>query len=290
MPFLGYHTYYRIVRAKEGQRKPPLLLLHGGPGSTHSYFEVLDGLADRTGRDIISYDQLGCGGSFVEGRKDLWNQETWIQELMALRAYLHLDRVHLLGQSWGGMLAIAYLIEKKPEGIASVILSSTLSSSRLWAHEQKRRIRFLDEADQRAIQKAEKTGDFDEPGAVLATSHFMERYCAGAPDENTPECVKRKVRSGKEAYLTAWGPNEFTPTGTLKDFDYTDRLGEITVPALVIDGTNDLCSPLIAKTLYDGIPNARWELFDGARHMCFVEDTEKYMSLLAEWLPAHDNF
>ena len=104
MPFIGYQTYYRIVG--EPSDKAPLLLLHGGPGSTHNYFEVLDCIAD-TGRQVISYDQIGCGNSYLDGHPELWTLQTWIDELIALRDYLHLDHVHILGQSWGAMQAIA---------------------------------------------------------------------------------------------------------------------------------------------------------------------------------------
>ena len=99
MPFMGYKTYYRVVG--EASEKAPLLLLHGGPGSTHNYFEVLDCIAD-TGRQVISYDQIGCGNSYLDGHPELWTQKTWIDELIAIREYLHLDNVHILGQSWGG--------------------------------------------------------------------------------------------------------------------------------------------------------------------------------------------
>ena len=112
----------------------------------------------------------------------------------------------------------------------------------------------------------------------------MERHCDSLHDDNAPECVTRPKRSGKEAYLYGWGPNEYNPTGSLGNWEYTDRLDRIKCPALIISGTNDLCTPLIAKTMYDRIPDARWELFDGCRHMCFVEDTERYIRLLAGWL------
>ena len=281
MPYLGYQTYYRIAgECRDG--KKPLLLLHGGPGSTHNYFEVLDALAD-TGRAGISYDQLGCGNSYVDGHPELWCQKTWDNELMELRRHLGLDQVHLLGQSWGGMLAIEYLCDYQPEGIASVILSSTLSSASLWAKEQHRMIRFLSQEDQEAIAEAERTGNFDTPEYLAANSRFMERHC-DSPSADTPECVTRPKRSGKEAYLYGWGPNEYNPTGSLGSWEYTDKLERIKCPALIISGTNDLCTPLIAKTMYDRIPNARWELFDGCRHMCFVEDNEKYIRLLTEWL------
>ena len=104
MPFLGFQTYYRIVGECVNDRKP-ILLLHGGPGSTHNYFEVLDRLAAE-GRQVISYDQIGCGKSFVEGHPELWTSKVWMDELMSIRKYLHLDHVHILGQSWGGMLLI----------------------------------------------------------------------------------------------------------------------------------------------------------------------------------------
>ena len=91
MPFMGHHTYYRTV----GERtdKAPLILMHGGPGSTHNYFEVLDRVAEEDGRMLVMYDQIGCGNSYVDGRPELWKAETWVNELIALREHLGLDTV-----------------------------------------------------------------------------------------------------------------------------------------------------------------------------------------------------
>ena len=281
MPFQGFETYYRIVGEKTDLA--PLLLIHGGPGSTHNYFEVLDPLAETSHRQIISYDQIGCGESYVEGYKELWSLRTWTAELIALRQWLHLDRVHLLGQSWGGMLIMAYLIDCKPEGIESVILSSTLSSSALWSHEQQRLIAFMPVEEQEAIAEAVRTGNFEAPAYLKANEHYTALY-ADEITADSPECLRRKKRFGLESYIEAWGPNEYTPTGTLKDFDYTARLHEIAQPTLVISGTNDECTPLIAKTMYDAIPHARWELLDGARHMTFIDQTDNYIRILTHWL------
>lgn len=281
MPFLGHETYYRIVG--DETENAPLLLIHGGPGSTHNYFEVLDSLAETTHRQIITYDQIGCGESYLDGHKELWTLKTWTDELVALRKYLHLDHVHLLGQSWGGMLIIGYLIDRRPEGIESVVLSSTLPSSALWSHEQHRLISFMPEDEQRAIAHAVETGDFDAPDYIRANDHYTALHADEITDA-TPECFRRKKRFGTESYLTAWGPNEYTPTGTLRDFDYTDRLNEIMQPTLIISGTNDECTPLIAKTMYDRIPNAKWELLDGARHMTFIDQTENYKRIIERWL------
>lgn len=283
MPFMGYETYYRIVGEKTSNA--PLLLIHGGPGSTHNYFEVLDELALTTQRQIISYDQLGCGESFVEGHPELWTLQTWEDELDALRRHLHLDRVNLLGQSWGGMLIIAYLIDRQPDGIESVILSSTLSSSALWSHEQQRLISFMPEEEQQAIARAVETGNFDDAAYLKANDHYTVLH-ADEITEATPECFRRKKRFGTESYVAAWGPNEYTPTGTLKDFEYTDRLCEIRQRTLIISGTNDECTPLVAKTMFDRIPQSRWELLDGARHMTFIDQIDNYKALLADWLSA----
>ena len=282
MPFRGHQVYYRIVGERQ-EGKAPIILLHGGPGSTHNYFEVLDQIAE-TGHQVIMYDQLGCGNSFVEGHPELWTPETWLNELCVLIDYLHIDHFHLLGQSWGGMLAIIYLIEKQAKGVKSAILSSTLSSSKLWASEQHRMIKFMSEEDQRAIAEAEAKDDFSSEAYAKANEHFMLLHCAGEVTEDSPECLRRKKRTGAEAYLHGWGPNEYTPTGTLRDYDYTDCLGEIQVPCLVMSGTNDLCTPLVAKTLYDGIQDSKWHLFVGARHMPFAEQNDEYCKVLEEWM------
>ena len=286
MPYLGYKTYYRIAGECSGNKKP-LILLHGGPGSTHNYFEVLDRLADE-GRAIISYDQLGCGNSYVEGHSELWCSKTWMNELIELRKYLGLNELHLLGQSWGGMLSIEYLCDHKPEGIKSVILSSTHPSSKLWAQEQHRMIKFMSQEDQDAIAKAEATGKFDDPAYLAANERVMLLHAAGVPKDTDPECLRRPKKIGTDSYITAWGPNEYTPIGNLSNYEYRDKLKNIKEPALIINGTNDLCTPLVAKTMYVSIPNSRWELFDDCRHACFVEDTDRYCRLLNEWMEQND--
>ncbi len=287
MPYLGYQTYYRIVGKKTGNKKP-LVLLHGGPGSTHNYFEVLDRLAEEDGRELVMYDQIGCGKSYVENRPDLWNSKTWIEELAALREHLGLDEVHILGQSWGGMQLLEYVCNYKPQGLKSLILSSTLPASWMWGEEQQRMIKELPQKMQDAIRKALEDNDYSNPEYIAAEAEYMLRHSSGKVTEDSPECLRRPKKAGKEAYVTAWGPNEYTPAGTLKEYDVTGQLKDIKEPALVINGGNDLCTPYIAKYMYDRIPNSRWELFRTCRHMCFVEDTDRYIGLMKEWLNEYD--
>ena len=286
MPFMGHHTYYRTV----GERtdKAPLILLHGGPGSTHNYFEVLDRVAEEDGRMLVMYDQIGCGNSYVDGRPELWTAETWVNELIALRKHLGLDTCHLLGQSWGGMLLLTYICGYEHSGVKSGILSSTLPASWLWGIEQARMIKELPEEYQEAIKTATETGDYSSDIYQRAEEEYMLRHAAGKPDPDGPECLLRKKRTGRESYVVGWGPKEYTPMGTLKDYDVIDKLKDIKEPCLVINGGNDLCTPYIAKVMYDNIPNSRWELFRECRHMCFVEDNDHYVEVLKEWLNEKD--
>ena len=116
----------------------------------------------------------------------------------------------------------------------------------------------------------------------------MKMYCAGEVTEDSPECLRRAKKAGSEAYVVGWGQNEFSPTGTLAGYEFTDRLHEIKEPCLITSGAIDLCSPYIAKTMYDRIPNSKWELFEYSRHMPFVEENDKYMEVLTKWLDAND--
>ena len=202
--------------------------------------------------------------------------------------YLNLNEIHLLGQSWGGMLAIEYACSHNPKGIKSYSLSSTLASASLWEKEQRRRVKYLPKEMQEAITRAEEIGDYLSEEYIKAEAEFMLRYSAETITESSPECLKRPKKFGTESYITAWGQNEFSPSGTLKNFAFSDRISDIKEPCLITSGLLDLCSPLIAKTMYDKIPNSKWELFEYSRHMPFVQENEKYIMILVEWLDEKD--
>jgi len=285
MPFREYRTYYRIVG--EASAAAPLLLLHGGPGYTSSGFALLDRLAETTGRQLIMYDQLGCGQSSMPERPELWQSRTWLDELAALRRHLGLDRIHLLGHSWGGMLAIQYLCDEQPEGIVSLILSSTLPSTSLWEKEGRRLASYLPQPMQDAIAEAEASGDYSSPAFAAASEEYLRRHCYGTPPGPQPAWTDLPHNFGAEAYLTAWGPSEFLATGTLKHWEYREKLHLITCPTLVLSGLIDECTPLIAKTIHDAIPGSVWELFEFSAHMTYVTETEKYCQVLTGWLREH---
>ena len=134
LPFRGCKTWYEV--AGDLRSGVPLVLLHGGPGIPgNSYSRLMTQLADK--RAVIRYDQLGCGRSDRPDDPSLWTVRIFVEELDALREALGLERIHLLGHSWGGMLAIEYLLTK-PSGVQSLVLSSSLSSTRFWVEEAQR--------------------------------------------------------------------------------------------------------------------------------------------------------
>ena len=251
-------TWYRVTG--EGGRTP-LVCLHGGPGSTHNYFRPLERLADE--RRVVLYDQLGCGRS---DRPDVeWNLAVFTEELEQLREQLGLDRIHLLGTSWGGMLALEHALAQ-PGSVRSLVLSSTLACADEWVVEAKRLRDAIDVEDDDAVM--------DE----FARRHFFR-------GESEPlELVRMAEERGGVVYEAMWGPNEWTMTGALAGWDVRPRLSELRMPTLVLRGAHDLSTEAISKTLTDGIPHAREVVFAESSHTPVLEETERYLHTVRDFL------
>ena len=279
--FRGFQTWYRIVGESEEPGKLPLLCLHGGPGFTHDYIESLEDMAT-TGRRVIFYDQLGAGNSDRPSDPELWTVELFLEELRTIRDELELDNVHVFGSSWGGMLAMEYALTK-PDGLASLVLASSPSSIPVWAEETTRLRSELPEDVRRTLDEHEHAGTTDDPAYEQATMEFYKRHvCRTDP---WPDGLNRSfAKFNPEVYNTMQGPNEFVITGTLKNWDITDRLGEIDVPTLVTSGRYDECTPRQAETVHRGIHGSQWVLFEESSHTAFAEEHERYMQVLGGFL------
>lgn len=142
--------------------------------------------------------------------------------------------------------------------------------------------------DRDALLNAEKENNYSSDAYLHALDRFMDIYCAGPVTDESPECLRRSKKFGTEAYIVGWGQNEFSPTGTLSGYEFTDRLHEIKEPCLVTNGAMDLSSPYISKEMHDRLPNSQWTLFQFSRHMPFVEENEKYINVLTKWLDEND--
>jgi proline-specific peptidase len=271
-------TWYRVAGDPAAGRDP-LLCLHGGPGSTHHYFAPLERLAGD--RAVVLYDQLGCGSSSRPDDVD-WSLGVFLDELDALRAALGLERVHLLGTSWGGMLALEHALAR-PGTVRSLLLSSTLASAEEWAAEALRLRDELPEAAREALERHERAGTTEGPEYVRAMEPFDRRHFHRL-DPPAPEIERMLGERAPAVYRAMWGPNEWTITGALGGWDVRPRLCELDVPTLVLRGAFDLCSPAIARTLVDGIAGAREVLFERSSHTPVVEEPEAYVAAVRSFL------
>jgi proline-specific peptidase len=275
VPIGKHKVWYREVGSGV-----PVVFLHGGPGAPCDYLESLEGLASDT-RRVIRYDQLGCGRS-DKPSDGLWRIERFVEELETVRRGLGLERFHLLGQSWGGMLAIEYVLAMRPP-LEGLVLASTLSNSSQWAREADRLRAALPPDVQSVLKKHEAAGTTDDPEYRQAMMEYYRRHlCRLDP---WPDCALRSFAGlNQEVYGTMWGPSEFYITGNLKDWDRTDRLAEINVPTLVTCGRHDEATPTIAATLRDGIPGAELVVFEDSSHMAHEEEKELFLQTVAGFL------
>jgi L-proline amide hydrolase len=275
----GHRTWYRVVGDGEPGRDP-LVCLHGGPGSTHHYFAPLERLAEQ-GRAVVVYDQLGCGRSDRPTDVD-WSVQVFLDELAALRRHLRLDRIHLLGTSWGGMLALEHALSGFG-GLTSLVLSSTLASAGEWVAEAKR-LRDELPADVIAIlDRHEHSGTTDDPEYADAMEVFDARHFYRGPTPR-PELERMMPERGRETYRAMWGPNEWTVTGALRAWDVRPRLHELELPTLVIRGRYDLSTEAVSGTLVRGIPNAREVVCEESSHTPLLEETERYLDVVGAFL------
>jgi len=287
IPFKGYETWVRVVGAGEQAGKLPLLCLHGGPGATHDYLESLDVMAD-TGRRVIYYDQLGCGRSEIpESKPEMWTVDLFVEEIDVVRIALGLEKIHLLGQSWGGMLAMEYMLTQ-PVGIASLTIASSPASMIQWVEEANRLREQLPPDVQQTLLEHEAAGTTSTAAYQDAMQVFYDRHVCRVP---YPDYMKRSfdyLARGGEVYNTMNGPSEFHVVGTLKQWDVRDRLPEIAAPTLVTSGRYDEATPLIAETVTHGIPGAQSVIFENSSHSSHVEEADRYAQVLTDFISQHE--
>jgi L-proline amide hydrolase len=274
LDFRGYRTWYRFV-GDLNSPTTPLLALHGGPGSTHNYFAPLEGLAAQ--RPVVLYDQIGCGKS--DHPTDIeWSLDVFRDEVVAVREQLGLERVHLLGTSWGGMLAQEHVLSGAP-GIVSLVLSSTLASIDQWAEEQLRLRAELPPDVIEIMERHERARTYDDPEYEGAMDVYFDRHFYRGPKPRA-ELDRMAKEKATDVYRAMQGPNEWTTTGALKGWDISDRLHEIDVPTLVVRGRYDMCTEPIAATLVEGIRDAREVVLEESSHTAVLEETDRYLEVV----------
>ena len=274
----GFQVWYRRSGSGGGV---PLLVLHGGPGTGHDYLESLEEL----GRDrpVIFYDQLGCGRSDRPDEPSRWVIDRFVAEIDTVRQALGLDKIHLLGQSWGGWLAIEYMLTQ-PQGVESLILASTSASIAQFVEEAELLRKELPPDVYETLLRYEATGEFDNPAYEAAVDAFYTRHLCRLDEWPDPLLRTGEILNGNQVYATMNGPNEFHVIGNLREWDRLDRLAEIKQPTLITVGRFDEITPACAETLREGIPNSRMVIFENSAHLAHLEEKEDYLETVSDFL------
>jgi proline iminopeptidase len=269
-------VWYRIVGS--GTRTP-LLLLHGGPGAPSYYLKPLAALADE--RPVVFYDQLGAGRSDQPTDTTLWRTQRFVDELAKVREWLGLKQVHILGHSWGTMLAVDYMLTR-PSGVRSLILASPALSISRWLHDTDSLRATLPDSVKAILAKHEQAGTMDSPeyqSAVIGFyKHFMSRLDPWSAD------IEYFAQLRFSVSLTMWGPNEFIATGNLKHYDRTDRLHEIKVPTLFTAGQYDEAAPATTKYYQSLVTGSKFVLLENSAHLTMQDEPEQYVKVVREFL------
>lgn len=280
----GGKIWYKIAGTEKGGT--PLILIHGGPGATHDYLLPLEELADK--RPVIFYDQLGCGKSDNPADVSLWTIERYVEELDLLCKSLNFKNYHILGQSWGGTLAVEYALSGLSDRIKSLILSAPLISSSRWAEDQREYIDQMPDMMKSTILRCEAGGDFNNPEYQKALEEFYNRHlCRIQP---LPEPMQKTFeKMNTEMYAYMWGPSEFTVNGTCKDYDASERISAIKVPVLFTAGEFDEATPESLTYFSNKIEGSKVIVFENASHSHHLEKQKEYIKAVSDFLKIIEN-
>ncbi|HET9892823.1 MAG TPA: proline iminopeptidase-family hydrolase, partial [Mycobacterium sp.] len=219
--------------------------------------------------------------------RELWTMERAVAEVDAVVRALGLDRFHLFGNSWGGMLAQQYMLDAAPPGAASLTISNSIASIPEFAKMVARLKSGLDPATQAAIDRHEAAGSTHAPEYQAAIRTWNETYlCRVRPWPRELEDAFRNM--GTEIFETMFGPSDFNIVGTIRDWDVVERLNEIAVPTLVLAGRYDECVPEHMWEMHQRIAGSRFELFESSAHMPFIEEPDKFDAVMRDFLHTHD--
>jgi L-proline amide hydrolase len=286
----GHETWYRIVGELDvAAAQTPVIVCHGGPGAAHDYTEPIADLS-RFGRACVLYDQLGCGRSehLRDAPAEFWTPQLFKDELVALARHLGVaDCYAVVGQSWGGMLAMEHALDH-PAGLRALVVADSPASIPLWVAEANRLRADLPPDVQATLTRHEAAGTTDDPAYEAAVMVFYERHLCRVP---FPDCVQRtfaQLAEDPTVYHTMNGPSEFHVVGSLKTWDITDRLHEITTPTLLVSGRYDEATPLIVGQIHERIAGSEWALFEESSHMPHVEEADAFLERVEAFLRTVD--
>ncbi|GGL79119.1 proline iminopeptidase [Deinococcus aerolatus] len=265
-----------------------VLLLHGGPGATHEYFEAFDSYFPAAGIEYYYYDQLGSAYSDQPDLPELWELPRFVEEVEQVRQALGLthENFFLLGHSWGGILALEYAL-KYPEQLRGLIISNMMASIPQYnAYARSVLMPSMDPQVLTDIQQLEADSDFDNPRYMeLLVRHHYVHHVLRLPPEDWPDPVNRAFRHiNSSIYVPLQGPSELGASGKLVNWDRTADLKRISIPTLVIGAQHDTMDPAHMAWMARELPNGRHLHCPDGSHMALYDDQERYFEGLIGFL------
>ena len=268
--------------------KIKLLLLNGGPGATHEYFECMESFLPAEGIEFIYYDQLGCGNSDNPKDTSMWDLARYVEEVEQVRQALNIDKnnFYLLGHSWGGILAMQYAL-KYQDNLKGLIISNMMSSCPDYGkYAQEVLSKQFDPKILDTIKQIEAKADFQNPKYMeLLMPNFYAKHILRMPLDQWPEPVNRSLgKTNNSLYVTMQGPSEFGIGGNLVNWDVKAQLPQIKTPTLTIGGTHDTMDPEHMKWMSTQVQHGRFLLCPNGSHMSLYDDQQTYMNGLIKFL------
>ncbi|HMT22095.1 MAG TPA: proline iminopeptidase-family hydrolase [Promineifilum sp.] len=285
---------YRVWTKRVGNNTSiKVLLLHGGPGSTHEYLQACDSFLPAAGVEYYYYDQLGS--AYSDQPKDLSYIKLphFVEEVEQVRQALGLgpDNFYLYGHSWGGWLSVEYAL-KYQQHLKGLILSNSMASSPAYnAYATNVLMPEIDPEALAEIKALESAGDYANPRFMeLLINHHYINHVLRMPPEEWPEPVMRAIKNlNQDVYVSMQGPSELGLSGQLLDWDRTAELHTIKTPTLVIAARYDTMDPAHLEWMAKELPNGRYHFCSNGSHLCMYDDQEIYFQGLMDFLYAVDN-
>jgi proline iminopeptidase len=267
-----------------------LLLLHGGPGMTHEYFECCDSFLPAAGVEYYYYDQLGSFYSDNPNDPDLVDLPRYVEEVEQVRKALGLnkDNFFMLGHSWGGLLLMEYAL-KYQEHLKGMIISNMMASIPAYNDYAHNVIMpAMDPQVLAEVKSLEDAKDYANPRYMeLLLPHHYQEHVMRIPADQWPDPVNRAfAHVNNDIYIPMQGPSELGASGKLLEWDRTKDLRRISVPALVIGAGHDTMNPAHMEWMAREMPKARYHFCPNGAHMAMYDDQKTYFEGVTHFL--HD--
>jgi proline iminopeptidase len=287
IPILG--GKYKVWTKRVGNNpRIKVLLLHGGPAATHEYYESFDSFFPAEGIEYYYYDQLGSYYSDQPSDTSLWNVSRFVEEVEEVRQALNLDssNFYLLGNSWGGILAMEYAL-KYQQNIKGLIIANMMSSAPAYGkYADEVLAKQMDPKVLAEIRSLEANLEFSNPRYMeLLNEHYYTKHLCRFPLDEWPDPVNRAFKHlNGVIYTMMQGPSEFGISGKLATWDRSADLPKITIPSLIIGATHDTMDPEHMRWMSTQVKNGRFLLCENGSHLSMWDDQQHFFSGVISFL------